>query len=244
MFSDAQLEKLKHHASEVLKLNHHKKFTKPSSKLYPHQWNWDSAFIAIGLSHIDEQLAQQEIASLLNGQWRNGMIPHIVYSDSSDNYLPDANFWGSKEVESSPKNISTSGITQPPVLSSAALKVFENSKDKYNSKKFLKEIYPKLLSYQRFLNEERDLTEDGLICILHPWESGLDNSPRWDQSLQNIQVKNHYRVNRVDDKLIPKHQRPTDKDYQLYFFIAEKLKEQDYKIKDYLTLPFDSPLNH
>ncbi|UCH66137.1 MAG: hypothetical protein JSW63_03115 [Ignavibacterium sp.] len=237
MFSDEQLDDLKLRSIEVLKLNRHKKFTKPSSKLYPHQWNWDSAFIAIGLSHIDEELAQQEILSLLSGQWGNGMIPHIVYSDSSANYLPDENFWDSKKIKNSPKNISTSGITQPPVLSFAALKVCENSKDKNNSKKFLKEIYPKLISYQRFLNEDRNLTGDDLICVLHPWESGLDNSPRWDKSLQNIQIKNYYRVNRVDDKFIPKHQRPTDKDYQLYFFIAEKLKEQDYKIKDYLSLP-------
>ncbi len=238
MFSDDQLEDLKHLAIKVLKLNHHKHFTKPSSNLYPHQWNWDSAFIAIGLSHVDEERAQKEIYSLLDGQWNNGMVPHIVFSDSSDEYLPNANYWDSKKRDGSPENISTSGITQPPVLSFAALNVYENSKDKYNAQKFLNDIYPKLLSYHRFLHEGRDLIGDGLICILHPWESGLDNSPRWDKILQNIQNKNPSRINRIDNKLIAKHQRPTDRDYELYFYIVEKLKAKDYQINDYLKLPF------
>ena len=29
----------------------------------------------------------------------------------------------------------------------------------------------------------------GLVTILHPWESGLDNSPIWDQPLSKIDVK-------------------------------------------------------
>ncbi|MGB5849303.1 MAG: hypothetical protein WBH40_12495, partial [Ignavibacteriaceae bacterium] len=238
MFSDDQLEDLKHRAIEVLNLNHHKHFTKPSSNLYPHQWNWDSGFITIGLSYIKEERAQKEILSLLDGQWINGMIPHIVYSDSSDKYLPDANFWGSKKIDGSPKIISTSGITQPPVLSFAALNVYKNSKDKQNAQKFLIDIYPKLLSYHRFLHEDRDLIGDGLICVLHPWESGLDNSPRWDSIMQNIQNKNINRINRIDNRLIAKHQRPSDRDYELYFFIAEKLKALNYQVNDYSNLPF------
>ena len=237
MFSDNDLEELKQRAIKVLKLNHHKNFTKPSSKLYPHQWNWDSAFIAIGLSHLDEESDQNEIHSLLRGQWANGMIPHIVYSDNSDEYLPNANFWGSKHIDGSAKKISTSGITQPPVLSFASLKVYENSKDKQAAKKFLKDIYPNLNSYHRFLHEDRDLTGEGLICILHPWESGLDNSPRWDKILQNVKNKKINKVSRIDNRLIPKHQRPGERDYELYFYIAEKLKAQNYQINDYLNLP-------
>jgi hypothetical protein len=238
MFSDDHLEELKQRAIKVLNLNHLKQFTKPSSKLYPHQWNWDSAFIAIGLSQIDEKRAQTEIHSLLDGQWINGMIPHIVYSDSSDIYQPNANFWNSNMIDNSSKNISTSGITQPPVLSFAALNIYKNSKDKDNALRFLQDIYPKLLSYHRFLHEDRDLTGDGLICVLHPWEGGLDNSPRWDNIMQNIKNKKINRINRIDNKLIAKHQRPTDRDYELYFFIAEKLKALNYQVNDYSNLPF------
>jgi hypothetical protein len=35
----------------------------------------------------------------------------------------------------------------------------------------------------------RDPEKSGLVTILHPWESGLDNSPIWDEPLSRIQVK-------------------------------------------------------
>jgi hypothetical protein len=47
--------------------------TKPSPSLYPHQWNWDSAFIAIGRAHYDTARAIQEIETLFEAQWANGM---------------------------------------------------------------------------------------------------------------------------------------------------------------------------
>jgi hypothetical protein len=40
-------------ARAVLRLNDTGEFTKPSPRQYPHQWNWDSAFIALGLAHFD-----------------------------------------------------------------------------------------------------------------------------------------------------------------------------------------------
>ncbi|HEY3249010.1 MAG TPA: hypothetical protein VGK88_12060, partial [bacterium] len=55
-------------------------YTKPSGRLYPHQWNWDSAFVTIGWAHIDWDRAVREIDSLLAGQWTTGMLPHIRYN--------------------------------------------------------------------------------------------------------------------------------------------------------------------
>ncbi len=42
-------------AKKVLGNNWTGGFTKPSPKLYPHQWNWDSGFISIGYSHFDQK---------------------------------------------------------------------------------------------------------------------------------------------------------------------------------------------
>ena len=36
---------------------------------------------------------------------------------------------------------------------------------------------------------DRDPEKSGLITILHPWESGLDDSPSWDEPLSRINVK-------------------------------------------------------
>jgi len=54
--------------------------TKASARLYPHQWLWDSCFIAIGYRHFDINRAMNEIRGLLEGQWLNGMTPHIIFN--------------------------------------------------------------------------------------------------------------------------------------------------------------------
>jgi hypothetical protein len=41
------------HARAVLRANDVRIFTRPGPRQYPHQWNWDSAVIALGLSHFD-----------------------------------------------------------------------------------------------------------------------------------------------------------------------------------------------
>ncbi len=41
--------------------------TKPSPELYPHQWSWDSGFIAFGYAHYDQERAQREMLSLFRG---------------------------------------------------------------------------------------------------------------------------------------------------------------------------------
>jgi hypothetical protein len=33
---------------------------------------------------------------------------------------------------------------------------------------------------------DRDPEKTGLVTILHPWESGLDDSPVWDYALSQI----------------------------------------------------------
>ena len=80
-------------AKTVLNQNFQKKgFTIPSKNLYPFQWKWDSGFIAIGFAHFDMEKAKKEIASLLNAQWENGFIPHIVFHTKNDSYFPGADF--------------------------------------------------------------------------------------------------------------------------------------------------------
>ena len=66
-------------AISVLRLNDTGVFTKPGPHQYPHQWNWDAALVALGLSHFDLPRAQGEIRALLSGQWQDGMLPHVVY---------------------------------------------------------------------------------------------------------------------------------------------------------------------
>ena len=44
---------------------------------------------------------------------------------------------------------------------------------------FIREVYPALLRWHRWLHTARDADGSALACIIHPWESGTDDSPRW-----------------------------------------------------------------
>ena len=66
----------------VLKRNNVGGWTKPTTELYPHQWLWDSCFIAIGQRHFNVKQAQKEIKNIFRGQWKNGMVPNIIYGNA------------------------------------------------------------------------------------------------------------------------------------------------------------------
>lgn len=77
-FSTKGFNKYLKRAKKILDGNWTGSYTKPSPSLYPHQWNWDSGFIAIGYSHYNQKRAEMELLSLFNAQWPNGMLPQIV----------------------------------------------------------------------------------------------------------------------------------------------------------------------
>ena len=89
--------KLYEEAKRVLRQNNRAGYTIPSPRLYPFQWNWDSGFIALGLSHVEPELAFAEIRNMFKGQWSNGMLPHINFHDEDPNYFPGLALWGSRE---------------------------------------------------------------------------------------------------------------------------------------------------
>ncbi|HEY9378072.1 MAG TPA: hypothetical protein VIQ02_13375, partial [Jiangellaceae bacterium] len=90
--------------------------TRAAPNLYPHQWSWDSAFVAVGLAHVDASRACTELDTLFTGQWRNGMVPHIVFDPAETGYFPGPNRWACREHSQDPPSAPlTSGICQPPV---------------------------------------------------------------------------------------------------------------------------------
>jgi glucosylglycerate hydrolase len=214
-------------AVEVLRRNDAGDFTRPAPRLYPHQWSWDSAIIAIGLAHLDPGRAARELRSLFAGQWASGKQPHIVFDPAAGpaEYFPDAERWSSSLSPDAPRAVATSGLCQPPVHAIAALRIWRLGR----SREFLDWIYPRLLSYHEYLATARDPEECGLVTIYHPWESGMDNSPRWDAALAAIEVGDlpPYRrrdLAHVEDRA----QRPTDADYDRYLWLVELLRRAGY----------------
>ena len=85
-----------------------------------------------------------------------------------------------------------SDITQPPVIGESVEEVFKATGDK----EFLKEMLPKVKNYYNYLHDKRDPDGDNLISIIHPWESGWDNSQRWDKTIGVTDGDRHH----IDDK--------------------------------------------
>ena len=80
-------------AKRTLLTNWRGGFAVPSARLYPFQWNWDAGFDALGFSYFDSEKAFQELRSLFKGQWKNGMLPHIVFHYPSPDYFPGPGEW-------------------------------------------------------------------------------------------------------------------------------------------------------
>jgi Glycosyl hydrolase family 63 C-terminal domain len=216
---DQQWRELESAAASILASNDTGTFVKPGPRQYPGQWNWDSALIAIGLAHLDPDRARNEVRSLLSGQWDDGMVPHIVFHSESVEYFPGPTVWGTTSAN---PVIPTSGVTQPPLLATAVRIL--NERDP--SPAFLAEVVPRLELWHRWFQSRR-LGGDGLVAILHPWESGMDNSPRFDAALAKLTPAIDF--TRRDLAHVAAEQRPTDADYGAYVSILEKLRAQRYR---------------
>lgn len=210
-------------AIAVLKLNDTGVFTKPGPHQYPHQWNWDSALIALGLSHFDLPRAQLEIRSLLSGQWQDGMLPHVVYHGVASDYFPHAGFW---QIESSPQapGVGTSGITQPPLLTT----VIKRMHARHPMPDFVEEVYPALLRWHRWIHTARDTDGSGLACLIHPWESGTDDSPRWLEVLAAIRPEAVPEFQRGDTAYVQAQERPHPADYERFIHLIDVFRRVGY----------------
>lgn len=221
-------------ALRVLEENRIDGSTKPSPELYPHQWNWDSCFIALGLSRCDVDRAQTELLSLLRGQWSNGMIPQIVFNPEAKGYFPGSDTWQSRRSSLAPPGVETSGITQPPVIATSSLAICRRDPDANRAAAFARRMYGPLLAYHQFLYRERNPDRSGLIAVVHPWESGLDNSPPYLDAGSRVHLTYKPTYTRLDTTHVSGANRPTDKDYDLFVWLLEQMRAVDYDWSRYL----------
>lgn len=168
------------------------KYTAPAGGLYPHQWLWDSAFTAIGIAHYDVDRAQQEILSILRGQWANGMIPHMIF-DSGFSHRQEREVWRSYISPYAPDDVATSGITQPPMLAEAIVQVGKHMKMS-ERRTWYKHVFQALVDYHQWMYAERDPHQEGLTLQIHPWETGMDNTPPWMYELHQHQPATWIRI--------------------------------------------------
>jgi hypothetical protein len=136
-------------------------FTMPNRRKYPWQWLWDSCFHAIAWSALGDARCRTELETLFDLQLPSGFLPHMGYQTDPARSLA---LWHSE---------GRSDITQPPMYGHA-LRVLA-------SRGFgVEHLYERAASALRYVFERRRDPGSGLIRVLHPWESGCDDSPRWD----------------------------------------------------------------
>lgn len=128
-------------------------------------WGWDSWKHAVALAHFEPELAKNQIRSMFDYQLSDGMIIDCIYSDASENNARNS---------------------KPPLASWAVNEIFDTTNDTL----FVREIYPKLLSYYQWWYKDRDHDGNGMCEFgscdgtleAAAWESGMDNAIRFDNS--------------------------------------------------------------
>lgn len=184
-------ESLIERAKDILDANFQKGgFTIPSKGLYPFQWKWDSGWIAIGLAHYDIEKAKIEIETLLDAQWDNGFIPHIIFHTENDTYFPGADFHQSDLHPKSSKKYKSTGLTQPPVTGFVLQELYRITNDKEDILNFIKQHIDRVFDNHLYFYTHRDPQDEGLVYIYHNWESGTDNSPVWDDIWETMSRPN------------------------------------------------------
>jgi len=136
-------------------------FTMPNRRKYPWQWLWDSCFHAIAWSRLGDARGVRELESVFSLQLPSGFVPHMGYQTSPKSSL------GLWHVPG------RSDITQPPMYGHA-LRVLA---DRGFAVEHLRDAATAGLEY---LFDHRRDPESGLVRVLHPWETGCDDSPRFD----------------------------------------------------------------
>lgn len=137
-------------------------FTVPNRAIYPFRWLWDSCFHSLIWMRLGRQdRAVRELSNVFVGQREDGLVPHMWYANRPADALA---LWGQPEH---------STISQPPMYGHAIRYLVEHGV----------EIDPELAQKARrglsYFIDVR-LVTNGLVFVTHPWESGCDDSPRWD----------------------------------------------------------------
>ena len=137
-------------------------YTVPNPETYPWQWLWDSCFHAVCWAELGDERGLTELQTALSVQDEDGFVPHMNYVRQPG---VAADLWGRDKASS---------ITQPPMYGHAVAELVRRGVEVDD------ETVARAEHGLRFLLFDRQRLPGGLVALCHPWESGADDSPRWD----------------------------------------------------------------
>ncbi len=146
-------------------------FCVPNPDTYPFQWLWDSCFHAVVWARLGRpDRAQRELESLFARQRADGFVPHVVYWADPEHH---ADFWG---------RAGESVLTQPPMFGHALAVLADEAgaRGEAVGEADLEPLAERARAGLWHLVAVRRRSPAGLVSVLHPWETGCDDSLRWD----------------------------------------------------------------
>lgn len=164
-----------------------------------------------------------ELKSIVDSQWKNGMLPHIRFVAGEGGYSPGPEVWQVSASCYLGDAFETSGITKPPLIGMMMGLICRQDGTEEMLQR-MAQLLGSVVDYYRFLFRERDPNGEGLASIVHPWESGLDNSPVFDavnEAAKKVLQEHglHNRIVRQEDtNNVEASGRPGKKDYELYVY--------------------------
>jgi len=153
-------------------------FHMPSAADYRSFFAWDSGWHVMIMAHLYPELAYQELATVFSTQSEDGRIPHEVrlpdYEETDP--LRKALVW---LVRRQFDDKGRSFFIDPPSYLVAAEVLYRKTGDRR-----VLHLLPSMEKCAEHLLGPRDLFGDGLVSIVHPWESGTDSAPVFDKPLE------------------------------------------------------------
>ena len=212
-------------ARAILRANDRGGYTVPNGRVYPFQWNWDSAFVALGFDTFSRDRAWTEVETLFRAQWDDGFVPHIIFWADDEGYFPGPGVWGTN------REPMTSGITQPPVAATVVRRLWDTAQAAGEGEAYrprVERLFDQLLASHRWFARVRDPDGRGVVVAMHPWETGRDNSPEWDAPGEPIDVSAVGDYVRRDTGHLDAKMRPTKLEYDRYLALVQHGRAQGW----------------
>lgn len=153
----------------------------PSLGSYGQQFGWDSGWNSIGASNIKPEQAFRELQTVYKLQLESGRISHEIKIKKGGNSF--SRMMLSPLIAATFDKDNKSHFIDPPSYLCAAEILYSRTKDKR-----VFDFLPSMEACVTYLLEKRDLFGDGLVSVVHPWETGCDNAPYFDEPM-NIIIK-------------------------------------------------------
>lgn len=131
--------------------------------------------------------------------------------------------WGTNRVPP------TTGISQPPLVATAVRFIWERvdatgaAQDKLLEQR-VRRLVPRIMAWHRWWHEVRDPDRSGLTVSVHPWETGRDTLPDWEEPMRRVPIIVDVAHLRKDLLRVTSAQRLTHDAYNRYISLVEEAK--------------------